>query len=69
MKNNNHITDLDAIELSSGWNYNSKLVTGKNVNVNNHVYRVIDKVEPTNTGLVYKLYERYDNDKSRMLHY
>lgn len=30
MRTNNHITDLDAIELSSGWNYNSKLVTGKN---------------------------------------
>ncbi|AXU09702.1 TPA: hypothetical protein RSU77_001952 [Staphylococcus aureus] len=69
MRTNNHITDLDAIELSSAWNYNSKLITGKNVNVNNHVYRVIDKVEPTNTGLGYKLYERYDNDKSRMLHY
>ncbi|HAR7073763.1 TPA: hypothetical protein RY759_001185 [Staphylococcus aureus] len=69
MKKSNHITDLDTIELSSGWNYNSKLVTGKNVNVNNHVYRVIDKVDPTNTGLGYKLYERYDNDKSRMLHY
>ncbi|MEZ2114008.1 hypothetical protein QUC76_21460, partial [Staphylococcus aureus] len=25
MRTNNHITDLDAIELSSGWNYNSKL--------------------------------------------
>ncbi|MCE5065599.1 hypothetical protein KJC54_07365 [Staphylococcus aureus] len=69
MRTNNHITDLDAIELSSAWNYNSKLITGKNVNVNNHVYRVIDKVEPTNTGLGYKLYERYDNDKSRILHY
>ena len=29
MKTNKLITDLDAIELSSGWNYNSKLVTGK----------------------------------------
>ena len=29
MRTNNHITDLDAIELSSAWNYNSKLVTGK----------------------------------------
>ncbi|MBE5665843.1 hypothetical protein HUZ99_06470 [Staphylococcus sp. SS87] len=63
MRTNNHITDLDAIELSSGWNYNPKLVTGKNVNVNNHIYRVIDKVEPTNTGLGYKLYERYENKK------
>ncbi|MDR7637562.1 hypothetical protein RIM85_09410 [Staphylococcus argenteus] len=35
MITNNHITDLDAIELSSSWKYNSKLVTGKNVNVNN----------------------------------
>ena len=25
MRTNDHITDLDAIELSSGWNYNSKL--------------------------------------------
>ena len=29
MRTNDHITDLDAIELSSGWNYNSKLETGK----------------------------------------
>lgn len=25
MENNNYITDLDAIELSSGWNYNEKI--------------------------------------------
>lgn len=30
MRTNNHITHLDAIELSSGWNYNPKLVAGKN---------------------------------------
>ncbi|MDA5395650.1 hypothetical protein PH233_07755, partial [Staphylococcus aureus] len=25
MRKNDHITDLDAIELSSGWNYNDKI--------------------------------------------
>ncbi|MBO0928033.1 hypothetical protein J2P86_06000 [Staphylococcus sp. 30400_3112M30941] len=63
MRTNNHITDLDAIELSSSWKYNSKLVTGKNVNVNNHIYRIIDKFESIKTDHVYKLYER--NDRSR----
>ncbi len=29
MRTNNHITDLDAIELSSAWNYNSKLSIGQ----------------------------------------
>ncbi|CDR23729.1 hypothetical protein ERS140248_01948 [Staphylococcus argenteus] len=65
MRTNNHITDLDAIELSSSWKYNSKLVTGKNVNVNNHIYRIIDKFESIKTDHVYKLYERNDNDRSR----
>lgn len=31
MRINNYIIDLDVIELSSGWNYNLKLVIGKNV--------------------------------------
>lgn len=61
MENNNYITDLDAIELSSGWNYNEKLNVGKHINVNSHSYKVIDKVNPTSTGLGYKIYERYDN--------
>ncbi|MDQ7198685.1 hypothetical protein RCF42_11865, partial [Staphylococcus aureus] len=38
MENNNYITDLDAIELSSGWNYNEKLNVGKHINVNSHSY-------------------------------
>ncbi|HEK5939584.1 TPA: hypothetical protein SO736_000721 [Staphylococcus aureus] len=63
MENNNYITDLDAIELSSGWNYNEKLNVGKHINVNSHSYKVIDKVNPTSTGLGYKIYERYDNKK------
>ncbi|OZX09801.1 hypothetical protein AFP03_12945 [Staphylococcus aureus] len=41
MRTNNHITDLDAIELSSGWNYNSKLVTGKNALLSNSLLRDI----------------------------
>ncbi|MDU0214621.1 hypothetical protein [Staphylococcus aureus] len=41
MRTNNHITDLDAIELSSGWNYNSKLVTGKNALLSDSLLRYI----------------------------
>ncbi len=39
MRTNNHITDLDAIELSSGWNYNSKLVTGKNALLSDSLFK------------------------------
>ncbi|MDM6147930.1 hypothetical protein P7580_06555 [Staphylococcus aureus] len=41
MRTNNHITDLDAIELSSGWNYNSKLATGKNALLSDSLLRDI----------------------------
>ncbi|HHA0396322.1 TPA: hypothetical protein ACOE1G_000046 [Staphylococcus aureus] len=41
MRTNNHITDLDAIELSSCWNYNSKLVTGKNALLSDSLLRDI----------------------------
>ena len=41
MRTNNHITDLDAIELSSGWNYTSKLVTGKNALLSDSLLRDI----------------------------
>ncbi|HAR4116383.1 TPA: hypothetical protein I1F49_002030 [Staphylococcus aureus] len=41
MRTNNHITDLDTIELSSGWNYNSKLVTGKNALLSDSLLRDI----------------------------
>lgn len=41
IRTNNHITDLDAIELSSGWNYNSKLVTGKNALLSDSLLRDI----------------------------
>lgn len=41
MRTNNHITDLDAIELSSGWNYNSKLVTDKNALLSDSLLRDI----------------------------
>lgn len=41
MKKNDHITDLDAIELSSAWNYNSKLVTGKNALLSDSLLRDI----------------------------
>lgn len=41
MRTNDHITDLDAIELSSGWNYNSKLVTGKNALLSDSLLRDI----------------------------
>ncbi|EUT07891.1 hypothetical protein O285_00778 [Staphylococcus aureus M0092] len=41
MRTNNHITDLDAIELSSGWNYNSKLVIGKNALLSDSLLRDI----------------------------
>ncbi len=41
MRTNNHITDLDAIELSSGSNYNSKLVTGKNALLSDSLLRDI----------------------------
>lgn len=41
MRTNNHITDLDAIELSSGWNYNSKLETGKNALLSDSLLRDI----------------------------
>ncbi|NGQ12919.1 hypothetical protein G6X73_05985 [Staphylococcus aureus] len=41
MRTNNHITDLDAIELSSGWNYNSKLVTGQNALLSDSLLRDI----------------------------
>lgn len=64
MKNNNHITDLDAIELSSGWNYNDKITLSDEIHVNGNKYKVIKDQKPTNTGLGYKLYERYDNDRS-----
>ncbi|MEG3201404.1 putative lipoprotein [Staphylococcus aureus] len=38
---NDHITDLDAIELSSSWNYNSKLVAGKNALLSDSLLRDI----------------------------
>lgn len=41
MRTNDHITDLDAIELSSGWNYNSKLETGKNALLSDSLLRDI----------------------------
>ena len=41
MRTNNHITHLDAIELSSGWNYNSKLVAGKNALLSDSLLRDI----------------------------
>ncbi|HCG2524560.1 TPA: hypothetical protein NJP95_002507 [Staphylococcus aureus] len=41
MKTNKPITDLDAIELSSAWNYNSKLVTGKNALLSDSLLRDI----------------------------
>ncbi len=41
MKKNDHITDLDAIELSSSWNYNSKLVAGKNALLSDSLLRDI----------------------------
>ncbi|CAA3936249.1 Uncharacterised protein [Staphylococcus aureus] len=53
MRTNNHITHLDAIELSSGWNYNSKLVAGKNALLSDSLLRDIKvlssnaKVTPT----------------------
>lgn len=41
MRTNDHITDLDAIELSSSWNYNSKLETGKNALLSDSLLRDI----------------------------
>lgn len=41
MKKNNHITDLDAIELSSGWNYNDKITLSDEIHVNGNKYKVI----------------------------
>ncbi len=41
MRTNDHITDLDAIELSSGWNYDSKLETGKNALLSDSLLRDI----------------------------
>lgn len=64
MRKNDHITDLDAIELSSGWNYNDKITLSDEIHVNGNKYKVIKDQKPTNTGLGYKLYERYDNDRS-----
>ncbi|HHW7840789.1 TPA: hypothetical protein ACU25N_000651 [Staphylococcus aureus] len=64
MEKNNYITDLDAIELSSGWNYNDKITLSDEIDVNGNKYKVIKDQKPTNTGLGYKIYERYDNDKS-----
>ncbi|MDK6298720.1 hypothetical protein QP156_11885 [Staphylococcus caprae] len=61
MKTNNQVTDLDTIELSSSWNYNNQLPVGQKIRVNKSVYKVTKKREPTNTGLGYKVYERYDN--------
>ncbi|MFH6550467.1 hypothetical protein ACH35B_10240 [Staphylococcus aureus] len=34
------------------------------IHVNGNKYKVIKDQKPTNTGLGYKLYERYDNDRS-----
>lgn len=64
MRKNDHITDLDAIELSSGWNYNDKITLSDEIHINGNKYKVIKDQKPTNTGLGYKLYERYDNDRS-----
>ncbi|HCW8847748.1 TPA: hypothetical protein OYK30_001472 [Staphylococcus aureus] len=50
MRTNNHITDLDAIELSSGWNYNSKLVTGKNALLSDSLLRDIKVLSSNATG-------------------
>ena len=38
---NDHITDLDAIELSSGWNYNDKITLSDEIHVNGNKYKVI----------------------------
>lgn len=50
MRTNNHITDLDAIELSSGWNYNSKLVTGKNALLSDSLLRDIKVLSSNDKG-------------------
>ncbi|WP_269671422.1 hypothetical protein [Staphylococcus aureus] len=50
MRTNNHITDLDAIELSSGWNYNSKLVTGKNALLSDSLLRDIKALSSNAKG-------------------
>ena len=47
MRTNDHITDLDAIELSSGWNYNSKLETGKNALLSDSLLRDIKVLRHT----------------------
>ncbi|BBK66095.1 hypothetical protein TMSFP480_25260 [Staphylococcus aureus] len=54
MRKNDHITDLDAIELSSGWNYNDKITLSDEIHVNGNKYKVIKDQKPTNTGLGYK---------------
>ena len=41
---NNHITDLDAIELSSAWNYNSNISINDEINVNGSMYNVINYI-------------------------
>lgn len=44
MRTNNHITDLDAIELSSAWNYNSNISINDEINVNGSMYNVINYI-------------------------
>ncbi|HCX2773658.1 TPA: hypothetical protein OZI26_000170 [Staphylococcus aureus] len=50
MRTNDHITDLDAIELSSGWNYNSKLETGKNALLSDSLLRDIKVLSSSAKG-------------------
>ncbi|MFW3612432.1 hypothetical protein ACN9U3_08795 [Staphylococcus caprae] len=64
IKTNKHLPDLDVIELSSGWNYNDRIASSDEINVNNTKYKVIKQQKPTNTGLGYKIYEQYDNDNA-----
>ena len=61
MKVKKHVTDLDVIELSSGWNYNDEITVDDKIKVNNKSYKVINKVNRTSTGLGYKVYERYNH--------
>ncbi|CAM4032342.1 lipoprotein [Staphylococcus schweitzeri] len=52
MKKNNHITDLDAIELSSAWNYNSNISINDEINVNGSMYNVIKHQQLTDMRLI-----------------
>ena len=64
MKSRGKITDNDAIEIASGWTYYDKAYPSTMPLVNGKRYKVLEYEKNTKTGLGYKIFERYENNKA-----